>query len=264
MYFCLVSDIHLENGGEINVNSLIDIKKISNFGEHIYLILAGDICELKKMNILITFLKTITELNIFRRIFYVFGNHEYYIPQHNTVSSFDNLQRMFDKELAKNNLNITILNNDSVDIDNVRIFGGTMWSEPPKESSYYEKLPILSEEYRNINRTWAVKEHYKFRYNLEQEIIRSKNDNKLLLTVTHYAPTFNRTLKVEHYTSPFRFMYCTDLDNYINKEYIHTWMFGHTHVNTDFVLNGTRLVTNQYGFDGYDNSKIIHIKDTEI
>ena len=62
--------------------------------------------------------------------------------------------------------------------------------------------------------------------------------------------------------------YYSDLDLFLDRRLVHTWIFGHTHNNCDYITpNGTRVVSNQYAgdFDGekylqnthYDTGKIL-------
>jgi len=249
--FKLVSDIHLK--------SLLSWQEIFNQDDSDYLIFAGDICSLVQLEILIPFLEAISKETHFKRILFVCGNHEYY---NNVGFTFDGLLAIF-KESTKHLYNFAVLYNQSIDLENnLRLFGGTMWSRIPIGSESIINHPIYDEYGQLITSNWYNCEHFRFLHRLDIEINQAQLDKKRLIVVSHHAPTFDGTLKPRHYKSPNRFLYCSVLDRYLSKDKIYTWMYGHTHVNIDHCTRGdTRIVSNQYAAEGYDPKKIIYIND---
>lgn len=70
-----------------------------------------------------------------------------------------------------------------------------------------------------------------------------QEEKKKLVVVTHYAPT-----KYDMQDYKYLPLYYSDLDELLTKEKVDTWIFGHTHINTDFIhSNGTRVMSNQKG-----------------
>lgn len=224
-----------------------------------YLILAGDICQLIYQKHLVPFIESICKECSFKEVFFVAGNHEYYNTQGYT---YDGLLNTFMDETAHLS-NFTVLFNQSVDLSqNLRLFGGTMWSHIPEGYEHTAMLPIYTEKGSLATSNWFNMEHYRFLCELEAEIARAQDDRKRLLVVTHHCPSFDLTLREDHLPSENRFRYCSALDRYLRKNYVYTWMYGHTHVNTDFLTYGdTRMVSNQYQGKDYNPHKVIHIKD---
>lgn len=247
--FTLISDLHLQTP----TNWQTFIKNTSTD----YLILAGDICRITKMDILLEFLTSVCLLP-FKKVVYVCGNHEFYNKQGYTYCGLLAILREKTRQLEK----LVILNNEIINIEqNLRIFGTTLWSQLPDEWAG-PILPIFDENGLVVTRNWMHREHFTALHKLDTEILRARVENKRLIVVSHYAPTFENTLKPEHYQTKQRFFYCSPLDQYLYKSKIYTWMFGHTHVNVDYLTRGdTRLVTNQYPGEGFDNGKIISIRD---
>ena len=68
-----------------------------------------------------------------------------------------------------------------------------------------------------------------------------------LLLITHHPPT-QKVLSISKKECDFSCLYYTDLDHLLNKEMVHTWIYGHVHNNCDMITEGgTRLVGNQKG-----------------
>ena len=75
---------------------------------------------------------------------------------------------------------------------------------------------------------------------------KSQIENKKLILVTHYTPTPQLLPVLDRYS----FIYYSNLDHLLSKDQVHTWMFGHIHINNDIITeNGTRIVGNQKGRD---------------
>lgn len=265
MNFTIISDIHLNETNNPDWNTII---KDSNE----ILILAGDIGRIEEPY-LIPFLDKLCKESHFHKIIYVLGNHEYYtkigIP-------FNQLFIKFYSETEKYRPKFVILDNEYIDISkprprlladadstNLRIFGTTLWSQVP--NFYAITLPIVTENGTNVNYNWFSKKHFDALCSLDYIIEKSQKDKKRLIVVSHYSPTFgenqNLTLKPDHYSSPYRFAYCSELKDYLSKNKVYTWIYGHTHVDVDFLTVGdTRLVTNQYCGTNF-STKVIRIKD---
>lgn len=246
MLFDIISDIHLETNDISHWSQVIEKKSD-------YLIMAGDIAQIQHIEELTLFLGQLCLESNYTRIFYVCGNHEFYNDK--SYSYLDLLSGL--KMKMKSYSNFTILHNEYFELnDDIVIFGTTLWSNLPKKYSIC--LPIFDENRNLITKNWYTYQHYYALYQLDN-IIRKFNDKKLIV-VSHHAPTFEKTLKEDHYQSNDRFMYCSNLNSYLTSKYIHTWVYGHTHVNTDFVTNnGTRIVTNQYRGKNYSKNKQIEV-----
>lgn len=100
-----VSDLHLEQykiGGDYS-------KIIEPVGD--ILCLLGDVCPIVKEHIWIPFLKWLN--SNFKRILFVFGNHEFFITDSNNIISIDELKLLF-TDLAKTYCpSVIILDNQS-------------------------------------------------------------------------------------------------------------------------------------------------------
>jgi predicted phosphodiesterase len=241
--FSIISDLHLSSS----------TTKEAYTPKADYLILAGDIGNVTEPSLL-NFLAYVSPS--YKKVIYVLGNHEYY--NKNNYSYIGIV--IYIKHITLNIKNLVILDNDYIDIEgSLRIFGSTLWSNVGDRPL---NLPIFDENNNQITSSWMNREHYRSLHILENMIQTSITDKKRLIVVTHYCPTFMNTLKTSDVDSPNRFLYCSNLDRYLRKEYVYTWIFGHTHVNVDYLTeHDTRLITNQYMGEFYNKNKVVHIKD---
>lgn len=240
MQFQIVSDIHLERLQ--NLNNFVITPKAQ------YLILAGDICNIEKFDIYTRFLQKVCSL--YEKVFLVPGNNEYY----STMYSYEFLDAQL-QQFSRTISNLIYLNSRYYDIDDVRIYGSILWSYVPINFSYNHFMPIKDDELNNIDTKWLNKLHE----SCVKDLTNSLSVTKKNLVVTHYPPTFEKTMSNEHMTSPKRYFYANDLSDLINSKLVHTWVYGHTHINSDFVKEGTRIVSNQFSGRNYSNEKVIEI-----
>ena len=230
--FQIASDLHIEFNDNENIDPLNYIIPIAEI-----MILAGDIGSLYKINQLHNF---ITKLAVyFKYVIYVPGNNEYYMQKNYNVKTMKQLKNTMN--YIKNTIsNLYILNNNSIIIDDICIVGTTLWSKPNYPiPPFIVRIHDINTRIYNNNHTEAVKYiKYMIKY--------SKNHKYKLLVVTHYPPTY-KILTENHNRRKFVSLYASNLDYLLEKNGIHTWIYGHTHKNYDIMINNCRLVSNQKG-----------------
>jgi len=234
--FQIVSDLHIEYNNDEFVDPLDFITPTADV-----LILAGDIGSLYKFVQLQEFIKNI--IKCFKHVFYIPGNHEYYIsPDYKQIplevlsKRLNDLNNMFD--------NFNVLDKECAQINNICIVGATLWSDIKCQvPKYIVRIPEMTTD------------NYIKKFNEDLEYIKNAieycNKNKLtMLCVTHHPPT-QLVFKEGHLSKKkdkFKSLYYSDLDYLLTKDMVHTWICGHVHSNFDCVSEGgTRIVGNQKG-----------------
>jgi Icc-related predicted phosphoesterase len=88
----------------------------------------------------------------------------------------------------------------------------------------------------------------------------NKKDDKSLIVVTHYSPTFDMfdNMRKKDPTDLMNYWYCNQLDNLINSDNMAMWLFGHTHTPYQERINGTLVMSNPY-VHGYSRQMEIRI-----
>lgn len=260
--FQIMSDLHIEYNSDMIPNPLKFITPVSD-----NLILAGDIGSLYKFEQLKGFLTELCKL--FKIVIYVPGNHEYYKMKNYKPET---MYTLFQRFISLKNIipNLYILNRSFIQINNVIIFGCTLWSKWTTELNIktnkrynIPKFIVRIHEMTTDMYDSLHKEDLKY---LTKCIESVKNTNLKLLVVTHHSPTYHTTKHKNKFTS----LYGSHLDYLLDYRLVHTWIFGHTHRNINNYINpdinvesSTNLISNQFGKpkDNIKNySKIFKIK----
>lgn len=235
----VASDLHIEYKNN-NVPEPLDL--ITPCED--ILILAGDIGSLYKYDQLRLFLEKLSVY--FLTIYYIPGNHEYYMMDGHEPLPYTTLHKRL-CDMVDTIPNITLLDRSHAihkvpGLENpVCIAGCTLWSNPD--------VPIPKYLFRIYNNTLKK---YKNAFIRDLAYIRKiismcKEHGYTLLLVTHYPPTYR---VLEQSSRKFKCLYANHLDILLNKESVHTWICGHVHHNFDMITpGGTHLFGNQKGKD---------------
>lgn len=239
------------------------------------LIMAGDIMEVghlrqadnAKQNVFIAdrYRRFINEELIkYRKVLYVCGNHEHY------RNAYHETHARLLRELPDN---VHLLENQSVQIDDVHFFGATMWTDMNKGDpiSVHHLKQAMSDFAGSIKMGAGVKVggqydgYYTSKFNPEyaksifhetvklmSEWLKEHKDDKCVV-ITHHAPS---DLSVnEYYKNDYHMNagYRSNLEYFIlDHPQIKVWCHGHMHDACDYKIGDTRIVTNPRGYKGYE------------
>lgn len=258
MYF-VSSDIHLEFFKKYQVDIMIKkvnevMLKYNNIIEDKILLLAGDICTIKNDN-LVYFLENIQ--NMFAKIIYVPGNHEYYGL---SITEGNRLLKEKIEKLNESNNNIILLNNGSHydDKHEILIIGTSLWSNLAHNNYDIILAKYMINDFRYIQDFKPQDYLDMFNSNLkflERELENNRDTNKII--ITHHMPSYD--LIAEEYKGEINVCFASDL-NYLFNSSIKAWIYGHTHCPTEKILNDTLCKCNPIGYKGENtNFKVIDI-----
>lgn len=223
------------------------------------LILAGDIGIKSKKNY-IEFLNYVS--NNWKIVFYVLGNHEYYISS----NYFDKINQSY-HEIFNSFENIILLDNKSyIYNDNNKLYkfiGSTLWANATEFSkNYVNCFNIIKEKRNNRKYPLSVNKFNKMNKTSKQFIIDSlyeeKEDINIIL-ITHY-PTIMESSHSKYNTQDIliKKLFANDINIHdlenLNCTNI-TCISGHTHYSFDFDIknkNNVRYISNQMGY--YDEA----------
>ncbi len=219
------------------------------------LIIAGDTYYLEKDYSQLEFINKVSE--DFEQVFLIPGNHEYY-------GGFDISTALYPykKEIKKN---VFLLNNCSININNVLFIFSTMWSKIEKNvldiirgMADFRKIRFKEERF-SIN-------HFNMLHEKSFEFITNEvNKEGKKVIVTHHLPSEECNVE-EFKDSTLNNAFCVEKTRFILNNDIDYWIYGHSHRNkNDFKIGGTKMITNQLGYIGldehylFDSEKVIEI-----
>lgn len=250
----LASDLHLEFFVQENLPA-------PEFdGNADVLVLAGDICladHLTKTEASPYHKSKMFYLNFFRmcaerysHVLYVAGNHEHYHGR------FDKTMNVLKDTVGGL---VTVLDNETVTIDDTKFIGGTLWTNanghnPITEATVENKLNdyrIIQNNscgvYRKLRMYDTMREFEK----TLQFIDLSATPGEKCVVVTHHAPTpmsIGPKYKDEFHLNGG---YASDLFNFIyDRPQIKLWMHGHVHHPFEYKVGETTVACNPGGYPG--------------
>jgi len=246
------SDLHLEfreNKEYLKANKLKPVADV--------LILAGDIVPFCIMDKHADFFRYVADN--FKFTYWIPGNHEYY--------NSDAVKRSgVLKEKIKSN--VFLVNNLSVQHNDVRFIFSTLWSHINPANEWYIEKSISDFQLIRYNgyrfSCPPFNELYKNSLTFITEEVSKSHTGKTVM-VTHHVPTF-LNYPVKYKGDILNEAFGVELFSFIESSDINCWIYGHHHHNTpSFTIGKTLMLTNQLGYvqQGehhlFDNAKTINL-----
>lgn len=189
----------------------------------------------------------------FKHVIYVLGNHDMWRKNIDTV--YDEAKQLIKEQ---NLTNVTLLQNDSIVIDDVCFVGATLWTDYNKKDplTMWEAHKVMADyhyikqgsDYHKFDVTRGLQEFNKsIEYVFSEE--HTKHDN--VVVVTHHTPSFQSN--VREYSRSAGYFHSEISDKIIDSKHIKLWIHGHTHDNVDYKLGHCRVVANCHGYVGYED-----------
>jgi len=249
MKFRIVSDLHLEA-------SLFKLPKMEGEKDMV-LILAGDIAPAIHLNFLKVreFFKDCAERH--EKVFYVAGNHEHYGSFINETIPF--IKKIFEEE----NINITLLDKDAIEYNDVMIIGATLWTDFDKQNKELMDLAKLyiadytwiydGGDKNIVLRPPKVLDMFFDDYNFIAKKFVTNTEKKKQVVITHHAPSY-KSLHETYKFSNINGVFMSDLDSVIETYEPVLWVHGHTHNSFDYNIGNTRVVCNPRGYSRFEST----------
>ncbi|GEC32926.1 phosphatase [Sinorhizobium fredii USDA 205] len=254
MRIWIVSDLHLEFGWPFEELPPDDVD---------VLVCAGDVLTKGVVPSIDWLAKFAPDLPVV----FVSGNHEFYgaCLQSGILEA---------REAARFHPHLHFLENDAVEIGDVRFVGGTLWTDfrlfgrnPGVSMSYaesgmndFKKIKFSKTPYCRFKPIHAYRQHVETRDYIAAEL-RERTGRKTVV-VTHHAPS-PRSIAAEFRHDPLSACYASDLDDLIKEDGPTLWVHGHVHHRSDYLVGDTRVVSNARGYPGestgFDPGLVIEI-----
>jgi predicted phosphodiesterase len=235
-----LSDIHLEFiDHPIKIDRLLS--KIIPIAP--ICILAGDVGYPFERNYE-QFLKGVSKK--FKHIILIHGNHEYYQLKKNSEKTMKEIVEKTHEVIYANSLdNIHFLDNEWIDIEDVRFVGTVLWSQlNDPDYLVQDAKAIIEFNIQHFNRLHQVNKEF-----ISNALIEAALDNKSVVMVTHHLPSYQCIdLQYEKYKE-YNQCFASDCEELIRSPII-GWIFGHTHSPVDKTINGIQCIANPIGYPG--------------
>lgn len=271
-----ISDIHIDF--YVSINSPVDqqAKVIKKFVETLlppipakYIIVAGDIGHFDKQNLV--FMSRLSK--IYDKVFYTYGNHDLYLiyETEKELNNRDSMNRTkFLSDETKKFGNVFFLDGDVVQVDD-KFFGGfPVWYDGTYGKYFHGLMDFV------LDRIWksCINDHRYIFLNgknvglmriieslfVEQYKRLLDNVEQCDLIFSHVPPSWSHIKPP--YQDPTSSFFCFDGQKAIEKCSGKSWIFGHTHVELDYVLGDCHFLCNPLGYPL--ERKNIKIKSIEI
>lgn len=202
----------------------------------------------------------------FDRVLYVMGNHEHYSGYWNNTAEWL-------KEALEPWPNITLLDNQWVDFDRVRIAGTSLWTDLNKRdpltvmsvkdmmNDYFAITIKNGEKYHKLRPQDTLLAH---EHALQFIKVAYETTDKNVVVLGHHAPSRQSVHSRYHNQEIMNGAFCNDLDQFIlDSERIKLWIHGHVHDHWDYMIGGCRVVCNPRGYPrertNYQNNFIVEV-----
>lgn len=248
-----VSDLHLEfyQDDEFQKDGKFDISKFATPCAE-YLAILGDLSYPTSPNFE-QFLETASQL--YKKVFYVAGNHEYYIGDNPSMPTMSTVNANIEF-ICSNFANVYYLNNEEHLLnENTVILGTTLWSHIPDQ-----KQRIVKDSIKDYTNIFVDEKHYKtgltckISNQLHTEAVLwlteklKKHQNKKVIILSHHMPSF-KMISPQYKDSDINCAFATDLDYLMWKNNnIKFWLCGHTHSTMKVKINKCICMTNPIGY----------------
>jgi Calcineurin-like phosphoesterase len=190
----------------------------------------------------------------YRECIYVMGNHEHY---HGRLDkTHGELSRLLPKT-------VTLLENQTHEIDGVLFMGATLWTDCNRASPLsIQALQQGMNDYRSITfRHHNVYRKLTPRDTMEQhaqtkayfQSVVDDNPGRKIVVATHHAPSYASVAEHWKHDVDFNGGYASDLSEFIldNPE-IKFWTHGHMHDPCSYMIGDCRIICNPRGYYGHE------------
>jgi predicted phosphodiesterase len=262
MRVAVISDLHLEfedltlPGGDVLILSgdVMEARKLKKEMYNPEMVLLAHEDPKKRPDRWYRFMEE--ECSKYREVVYVMGNHEHYGFQY---------QKSYAHIASQLPNNVTLLENQTHQIDDVVFVGATLWTDMNKadpltmfhmrgQMNDYKQVTMFNESknvYHRLTPEKTVEDHYRSRQFI-QETVEGKYDQKFVV-VTHHAPSKASIKPWYANDTLMNGAYSSDLSEFImDNPQIKVWTHGHTHDLFDYMIRSTRVICNPRGYAGYE------------
>lgn len=189
----------------------------------------------------------------YKHVIIVEGNHEFY---------FSDYKKIIDNKIypCKHD-NVHILRNNSIIIEDVLFYGGTLWSNLSNLSELdkfvikqmISDFSVIKYDGSGFCPEYMLPYYNEFVDNLYNEVIYGNVDINKKIVLSHFAPS-RKSIATRFLSSNLSPYFCNDMDNLVIDSKANFWLHGHTHDSFDYMLGNTNVLCNPRGYPNENKS----------
>jgi len=180
-------------------------------------------------------------------ILMIAGNHEFY------GKDFPNAIKSYRKEVESISNRIKYLENQSITIGNKLFVGATLWSDYNNQKEIaaalismndFRAIRTSDEDYSSITPEHLIQQFKKSTNYIYKKL---KREKKQTIVITHHAPSF-KSINPIYANNTLNGAFVSNLEYIIQDCSPSLWIHGHCHTFFNYMIDGTRIVCNPYGY----------------
>jgi len=199
--------------------------------------------------------------DLFKHVFLIHGNHEYYQLQENKGKSMSEIYQKTQNIIKDHKLNnINFLYNSHYDIGKYRFYGTVLWTKiTDPRYLINDEAQIQEFSFSAINDV-----HESQKQKLSDTIKQADMDGKIPIVITHHMPSFSliQDKYKEGNLKYYNQCYASECDELI-KSHVGCWIYGHTNSVDERKINGIPCLVNPIGYihemDNPDFNKVYEL-----
>jgi len=187
----------------------------------------------------------------------VLGNHDYWSTNPNLKPLTSVLAKIYRRALhwQHKKVPIYLLENTSVNIDGTYFLGATLWTDYDNGNPI--SMMVAQTSMNDFNLIGGISgkltaEHLFNRHKHSIQWLEKYMDSDSVV-ITHHSPSLQTAVGKD--SGELMGSYYSDLDYAIHKFKPKLWVYGHTHISQDMMIDKTRIVSNPRGYAPYDLNK---------
>lgn len=186
--------------------------------------------------------------NEYKHVIVIEGNHEFY------QSDYCNYYELKTDHPFSHLENVHLLRDESIIIEDVLFYGGTMWTNLDGCSDIDKMIikqcvsdfTLIKYDGKPFHPDYMLNHYNLFIDNLYNEVIYNNSVNKKIV-LSHFAPSL-KSVSPRFIGSNLNPFFCNNIDNIIESSDINFWIHGHTHDRLNYMIGNTNILCNPRGY----------------